>query len=113
LPVPSAYFSGADPKNLLDIYAKAPVGVLGFIAAIHKNRQPEPDFAVGVEVQEVVDATAAEVASATHSYAPRRRGSSLDTASLMMVATWPQVFLRRRDAHLRWHSDLGRGHKSR
>jgi len=56
LPVPSAYFGASDPANLLDIYAKEPVGVLGFIAAIHQNRRPEPDFAVGVKVQEVVDA---------------------------------------------------------
>jgi predicted dehydrogenase len=56
LPVPGAYFGVSDPKNLLEIYAKEPVGVLGFVAAIHENRRPEPDFAVGVKVQEVVDA---------------------------------------------------------
>jgi predicted dehydrogenase len=56
LTVPRGYFGSSDPNNMLDIYAREPVGVLGFVAAIHENRWPQPDFAVGVKVQEVVDA---------------------------------------------------------
>ena len=56
LPVPSAYFGASDPTNVLDIYAKEPVGVLGFVAAIRQGRRPEPGFATGVKVQAVVDA---------------------------------------------------------
>jgi hypothetical protein len=40
---------------MLGIYSRGTVGVLGFVAAIHQNRWPQPDFAVGVNVQEVVD----------------------------------------------------------
>ena len=56
LPVPSAFFGASDPTNVLDIYAKEPVGVLGFVAAIRQSRRPEPGFATGVKVQAVVDA---------------------------------------------------------
>lgn len=56
LTVPTAYFGSSNPKDFLDIYAKEPVGVLGFVAAIREDYWPEPDFAVGVKVQEVVDA---------------------------------------------------------
>jgi predicted dehydrogenase len=56
VPVPPEYFGASDPANPFDIYAKEPVGVLGFVAAIREDRRPEPDFGVAFEVQKVVDA---------------------------------------------------------
>jgi predicted dehydrogenase len=56
LTVPAAYFGRSDPADFLDIYAKEPVGVLGFVTAIQEDRPPAPDFSDGVAVQEVIDA---------------------------------------------------------
>jgi predicted dehydrogenase len=54
--VPREYYGASDPANPFDIYVTEPVGVLGFVAAIRENRRPEPDFAVALEAQRVVDA---------------------------------------------------------
>ena len=57
LPVPAEFLSGGvDPANLFDPYVKQSAGPRLFIDAIVEDRAAEPDFGVGVRVQEVVDA---------------------------------------------------------
>jgi predicted dehydrogenase len=57
LPVPPEFLSGgADPANLFDPYVKQSAGPRLFVDAIVEDRPADPDFGVGVRVQEVVDA---------------------------------------------------------
>ena len=48
--------AGLDPGDVLSPFKHQSVGPRAFIDAIIKDIRPEPDFAVGAEVQEVVDA---------------------------------------------------------
>jgi predicted dehydrogenase len=57
LPVPAEFLSGGvDPANLFDPYVKQSAGPRLFVDAILADRPAEPDFGVGVRVQDVVDA---------------------------------------------------------
>jgi predicted dehydrogenase len=57
LPVPASFLAGkADPGQLFDPYVKQSAGPRLFVDAILHDTAIEPDFEVGVRVQEVVDA---------------------------------------------------------
>lgn len=57
LAVPREYLSGGvDPAKLFDPYVKQSAGPRLFVDSILEDKPPEPDFGVGVRVQEVVDA---------------------------------------------------------
>jgi predicted dehydrogenase len=63
LPVPNEYLAGGvDPTRLFDPYVKQSEGPRLFIDAIAADLTIETDFALGVRVQEVVDAALASVA---------------------------------------------------
>jgi predicted dehydrogenase len=57
LPIPAAFLDGdVDPAQLLDPYLKQSAGPRQFIDAILNDTPAEPDFEVGMRVQQVVDA---------------------------------------------------------
>jgi predicted dehydrogenase len=61
MPVPAHYLEGGDPNGpvmdvLQQVFSRQPASARLFIEAIRGNHQPEPSFADGVRVQEVIDA---------------------------------------------------------
>jgi len=56
LSIPADLMAGLDAGDVLSPFKHQSVGPRAFIDAIIKDIRPEPDFAVGAQVQEVVDA---------------------------------------------------------
>jgi predicted dehydrogenase len=59
LAIPDDYLQGTDPSNIIAVFQNHLVGPRLFVDAIQRDYQPEPSFAQGVKVQQVLDAALA------------------------------------------------------